>query len=49
MSQKHAVQENQARQRLLRFSLFTLGGIGLEGRYLQTNEETGGKKPDVSL
>lgn len=31
MRNKHAVKENQARRRLLRFSLFTLGGAGLEG------------------
>lgn len=31
MRNKNAVKENQARRRLLRFSLLTLGGAGIEG------------------
>lgn len=31
MLNKNAVKENQARRRLMRFSLLTLGGAGMEG------------------
>jgi len=39
MRNKNAVKENQARRRLIGFSLLTLGGAGLEGRYLRGAEE----------
>ncbi|WP_455813376.1 hypothetical protein [Pseudomonas graminis] len=39
MRNKNAVKENQARWRLLGFSLMTLGGAGLEGCYLRAAEE----------
>ena len=41
MRNKNAVKENQARRRLLRFSLLTLGGAGLEGstQHLAGKEE----------
>ncbi|MBD8163582.1 hypothetical protein [Erwinia persicina] len=47
MRNKHAIKENQIRRRLLRFSLFTLGGIGLEGSCLPIKEENSRKKPDA--
>lgn len=47
MRNKHSVKENQARRRLLRFSLFTLGGMGLEGSYLPMKEENSEEKPGV--
>jgi len=47
MRNKNSVKENQARRRLLRFSLFTLGGMGLEGSYLQTKDRSSEKKAGV--
>jgi len=47
MRNKNSVKENQARRRLLRFSLFTLGGMGLEGSYLPTKDLSSEKKAGV--
>lgn len=47
MRNKNSVKENQARRRLLRFSLFTLGGMGLEGSYLPTKDQSSEKKTGV--
>jgi hypothetical protein len=47
MRNKNSVKENQARRRLLRFSLFTLGGMGLEGSYLPTKDQSSEKKAGV--
>ncbi|WP_195918389.1 hypothetical protein [Erwinia sorbitola] len=53
MRNKQAVKENQARRRLLRFSLFTLGGAAVEGSMQclaeegMAEEETEGKKAVV--
>ncbi|WP_168416077.1 hypothetical protein [Erwinia amylovora] len=44
MHNKNQLKENLKQQRLLRFLSFTLGGVGLEGSYLQAAEEKRVKK-----
>ncbi|CAY73757.1 hypothetical protein [Erwinia pyrifoliae] len=45
MRNKNKLKDNLKRQRLLRFLSFTLGGVGLEGSYLQAAEDQLVKKP----
>lgn len=45
MNSKHLLKAKLKRLRLLRFSPFTPGGVGLEGSYLSMTAEKRAKKP----